>query len=120
MACTVKAIDLAQFTGSEEMHRYKLTPGILYTDGCQYLGNNGASWVVTDTLAQLAYNKKLRAEDFVAITYTVDRKKGSAKAVYTDGNEKILEVQEYPITDLSVDEIKFFCTNGVLMLASEY
>lgn len=120
MTCTIKSTDLRQFTGSEEIHSYRLTPAIKYTDGIAYIGANGASWLVTDTLAQLAYNPKLMIQDFVSITYTVNRKAGTVKAVYTNGNKKVLETQEYPVTDLTVDEIKMFCTNGVLMLASEY
>jgi len=48
---------------------------------------------------------------------TKDRR---AIMTYEDGDCKVLYRQEYDATDLSVNEIKFFYTNSMLMLASEY
>jgi hypothetical protein len=46
MTCTVTESDLAQFYGTEDWHRNPLFPGVVYTDGVQYLGSHGAGWLV--------------------------------------------------------------------------
>lgn len=109
---------LAQFTGTEGYHFNPLFRNINYTDGVKYLSDNGAAWLVTDTLAHLVHNKKVKGQPFVAITLTT--KGGKADLWLTDGNDVILANQKYSLTDLPDGEIKMFFTDGILLLASEY
>jgi hypothetical protein len=109
---------LAQFTGTEGYHFNPLFRNINYTDGVKYLSDNGAAWLVTDTLAHLVHNKKVKGQEFVAITLAA--KDGKAQLLLTDGNDKNLAKQTYDFTDLPDGEIKMFFSDGVLLLASEY
>lgn len=108
-------IDLSGFYGSEHLYFHPLFKGINYTDGVQYL-NKVCGWIVTDILSVLKF--KVTGAEFVAITFKKNGKGGSV--VYDDGNGKVLYKQVYEIADIDLDEVKFFFTDGVLMLASEY
>lgn len=119
MPCTLP--DLAQFYGTEGYFFNPLFRSINYTDGVKYVSDNGAAWLVTDILAHLKHNPKCKGQDFISATITT--KDHTAKLVLTNGNdgdENILDTQEYDHTDLEVPEIVFFYENGVLLLASEH
>lgn len=108
---------LGQFTGTEEYYSNPLFRGIQYTDACKFISDNGAAWLITDILAVLSHEKKVMREEFVSINVRVID--GGAKIIYDDGNGNVLFTQDYPITDFP-GNVKFFYTNKVLMLASEY
>lgn len=137
MTCTLTHSDLAHFTGSEHMHFNPLFGRQFnYTDGVQFLGANGCGWLVDKILSILKFNNKVKAEDFVCITLHVNDKK--AKLYFTDGNMSVeaqtlrntfhgvdegdgfLHFENIDYTDCTVPEIKFFFTDNVLMLSSEY
>jgi hypothetical protein len=109
---------LNQFSGTEDYFFNPMFAKIRYTDGVKYVSDNGAAWLVTDALAVLAHHEKVRVEEFVAIK--VKSANGAATVTYDDGNDNVLYVQQYPVTDLPAGEIKFFYTDTVLMLAGEY
>lgn len=109
---------LSHFTGTEGYFYHPLFKHINYTDGVKFLSDYGVAWLVTDTLAHLVHNKKVKGQPFVAITLT--SKGGTAKLVLDDGNDKTLATQKYDFTDLPDGEIKMFFTDGILLLASEY
>jgi len=110
--------NVSQFSGTEGYYYNPIFRQARYTDGVQFVGENGASWLVTDMLAVLIHEPKVKKEEFVSIKVTV--KDGTAQVVYDDGNGKVLYKQDCPGTDFPLDELKFFYTNKVLMLASEY
>lgn len=121
MTCTLTHSDIAGFTGSEGLYFNPLFGReFSYTDGVQFLGANGCGWLQDKILATLKFNKAIRAEDFVCITLTVNRDEKSAVLMFNDGNDKILSKEMIPHTDCTLPEIKFFFTNNVLMLSSEY
>ena len=116
-----KPSDLAHFYGSENMFFNPLFKAINYTDGIKFLGANGASWLVTDTLAAIIGQSLLvKADGFLSIKCEV--KNGSAVVKITDGDDGVLHRQEYPFTDLPCS-IAMYCEQGypkpVLMLTSE-
>jgi hypothetical protein len=114
--------NLSQFSGTEEYYFNPIFRSVRYTDGVQFLGANGASWLVTDMLAVLVHEPKVKREEFVSVTITTKQKDDvtTAKVVYDNGNGKIIYTQDYDGTDFPLRELKFFYTNNVLMLASEY
>ena len=114
----ITASNLAQFSGSENLYFNPLFRSIRYTDGVQWLGKNGAGWLVDACLSHIAHNKNVKHEGFVCITLQVGAKK--ALLTFTDGNDGKLATQRIDYTDFPLSEVKFFYTNGVLMLAGEY
>lgn len=110
----VTLTDLDQFYCSEQYHRHPLARGIVHTDGVHYVEENGAAWLVSDILMQLAYNPILRSLDFVVIEFDP-----SINAVIYKDDDREVECQTYDLCDLEVP-VKFYFTNGVLLLPSEY
>jgi len=120
MTCTLTHSDLAQFTGSEHLHFNPLFGRhFSYTDGVQFLGAKGCGWLQDKILANLKFNAKLRDQDFVCITLKVNENK-TAILTFDDGNDCVLVTEMIEHTDCTIPEIKFFFTNNVLMLSSEY
>jgi hypothetical protein len=114
---------LAHFTGTEGYHRIGMFGTHLFTDGVNFLFQNEVSWLVTDILAHLAHNPKCRFNEFNSIDLVVTA--GTAKLTITDGDETVLDTQDYEYTDLPDGTIGMFCTQvderqWVLMLKSEY
>jgi len=113
------ASDLSNFFGSETSYFNPMFRGINYTEGVKFISDNGAAWLVTDMLAVIKLQPQVKNQDFLCITI----KRNNSRMVvvtYTDGDDKILSTQQYKMSDFPVDEVKFFYTNSMLMLASEY
>jgi hypothetical protein len=121
MTENITIANLRQFSGSEGLHFHPLFRGIEYTDGVQWLGANGAGWLQDAILSHLCLNAKVKREEFVTITLMVKADK-TAVLTFDNGNGKVLARQKFEYTDFPIHnyEVKFFCTNKVLMLASEY
>lgn len=119
MTCTLTHSDIAGFTGTEQYFKHPLFSGPVYTDGVQYIGANGCGWLLDMILANIVHNPKLMGQDFIAITMTLMDDK-SAVVSFEDGDYGKLHRENVEYTDCTLNEIKFFFTNGVLMLASEY
>jgi len=113
--------NLNQFTGTEQYFKH-WTGALVYTDGVQYLGANGAYWII-DLVASYQTAKFIKNNPFQS--WKISRtNKGGFVAICTDGNEKELIKQEGEYTDLLFD-IELFCITdpqfkAVLLLTSEY
>jgi len=120
--------NLNNFNGTEQYFKHPLFNKINYTDGIKFIGDNKASWLITDILAVLSHEPKVLKEykENGFISVRVSFEDNQAKAIYTDGNEKVLFSQNYKYTDflnyfeLNENELSLFYTNDVLMLGSEY
>jgi len=109
---------LAQFTGTFHYYKTAMAPRARYTDGCAHLKANGASWLVDDILILSTLDPRLRSEPFLLWELVIIKGRGVLTA--SDGNDgPALHQQEYT-TDFPLDVVKFYFTDGVLMLASEY
>ncbi|MDY6936917.1 MAG: hypothetical protein SWY16_04550 [Cyanobacteriota bacterium] len=114
--------NLQQFYGSETFYRNPLFGKYRYTEGVKYIGDNGASWLVTDILAFQgepdiqAYAKQ---EHFQAWTLTVNDDE-SATLVCEDGNNRVIFAHDYTYVDFPLSRIKLYLCNTVLLLPSEY
>jgi hypothetical protein len=106
--------EVEQFIRTEN---YYNVIGVNCTDGVAYLMQNGYSWVVTDAIVICRMNKKVKAQEFVAIKLIV--KDGKATIRYEDGNNNLLFSQKYSMTSAKKD-LTLFYIGGVLMLNSEY
>lgn len=118
---TIQEKDLTQFIGTTQYYKH-WTGSIVYTDGVQYVGENGGYWII-DLIASYQTRDLLRDQPFQA--WTIKRTDtGGFIATGTDGNDLELIKQEGEFTDLPVD-LEFFLQadptfNAVLMLRSEY
>lgn len=113
--------NLRQFHGSEGLFYNPLFRRVEYTDGVKWLGDNGAGWLQDAILSHLIHNNKIKNEEFVSISLMVQKDK-TAVLTFDEGNGRVLDSQEFDYVDFPIYEyeVKFFCTNNVLMLASEY
>jgi hypothetical protein len=107
---------LRQFTGTEQWYRH--LSGYLYTDGVQYVAQEGkAYWLIDKILFTIMKTKAL--QEFGAWKLTVNEDK-SAILVCEDGNYHELYSEEIDWTDFSLDTIELWFENGVLILPSEH
>lgn len=117
---TLTAKDLLQFSGSENWYRHSLNRKVLYTDGAQYLAEQGGAYWLLDSIAiAQTHVKAVKAEEFQVWTLKVNP---DSTAILTcgDGNNNIVYKQSIPFTDFPLPEAKLYFTDNVIMLTSEY
>jgi len=113
-----KTIDLSQFYGTESYHRTNLfTPKLVHTDGVQYFADQAGAYWFLDIVASECY-PLTKKEPFLSIVLQV--KNGHANIFVEDGNCEVLETRTIEHTDCPDGDYKFFLTDNVLMLTSEY
>lgn len=117
-------IDLSQFIGTENWYKHPF--GITYTDGIKYLVDKAKAYWLLDIVA--SYQPKHKDKHFQIWKLTVNKDlspSGSEirTAIITmreDSNKPIIIKQEIKYTDFPLDEIEFYCIEGVVLLKSEY
>jgi len=117
---TLSQCELAQFTGTEHWYRHALVPSLLYTDGVRYVAETaGAYWLLDAiALAQQAY-PNVAAEPFQLWRLSVAQD-SSATLCCEDGNGESVHRETVSWTDFPSEGIRFYLTDDVLMLPSEY
>ena len=112
--------DLRQFTGTEQWHRHSFVRTVLYTDGVKYVAEKGgAYWLLDDiAFAQRTY-KRVAAEAFQLWRLRVHPDR-TATLTCEDGNGHAVFTKALTFTDFPLAEITLYCTNGVILLPSEY
>lgn len=111
--------DLNQFTGTDQWYRHGLVPKMLYTDGVRYFAENaggGAYWFL-DIVATELFQLQSKV-GFVVITADVAESKAQLYA--DDGNDNVIWQREIEYTDMPTGKWKFYLTDNVLLLPSEY
>jgi len=116
---TLRAADLAQFTGSEYWHPHELNPSISYTDGALYVAEAGGAYWLLDAIVSHQCDPKVAAEAFQVWTLTV-REDRSAKLSCEDGDYNLVTVQEITFTDFPLPTVTLWFQNRVIFLPSEY
>ena len=126
---------LSGFYGSESFFRH-LAKDVIYTEGCAYLYQNGAAWLI-DAIAFAQSEVALRGEEFQSWTLRVNQDERTATLEATDGGIEIsdegraiykkLYFETFPYTDFPLPELRLYvCANGLgengktILLASEY
>jgi len=93
---------------------------VLYTEGAQYVAEKaGAYWLLDEIALAQAYIPQVKAEPFQVWNLTV-KPNSSATLVCEDGNGKGVYSKEIEFTDFPAQGIRFFVTDNVIMLPSEY
>jgi hypothetical protein len=111
--------DLDQFTGSESFYRHPINRRIVYTEGAQYLAEQGGAYWLLDEIAIIQpYNRKVAAEEFQVWTLKV-KTNSSATLTCGDGNGNLVHRKRISFTDFPLPEITLYFENNTIYLPSE-
>ena len=111
--------ELANFTGSENWYRHWLGK-VLFTDGAKHVADQAGAYWLIDEIAINQTRPKVRAEEFQVWTLKVDLEKHKAALTCDDGNGNVVFTKKIEFTDFPLREVKFYCTDGTILLPSEY
>jgi hypothetical protein len=115
----LNAEDLDQFIGSEQWYRHSLVRSITYTDGAKYVADHGgAYWLLDEIALAQKFSAAVRAEPFQVWKLSVNDRRGLLTC--DDGNGNVVYTKPIPFTDFPLTEIKFYFTDNVILLPSEY
>lgn len=116
---TLKTEDLDQFIGSEHWYQHSLVRSITYTDGAKYVADHGgAYWLLDEIALAQKFSPAVRSEPFQLWKLTVNERKGLLTC--DDGNGNVVYRKPIPFTDFPLAEVKFYFTDNVILLPSEY
>lgn len=111
------ASHLAQFTGTENWYRHPLVRTVTYTDGVKYFADTAhAWWFVDDSIIE--YAALMKQHGF--LTLTLDVANDKASITVDDGNDNVLATKAIEYTDCPAGQYKFYFTDNVFLLPSEY
>jgi hypothetical protein len=116
---TVNEADLANFTGSENWYRHWLGK-VLYTDGVKYVADQAGAYWLIDEIAINQTRLKIKAEEFQVWTLKVDLEKHKGVLTCDDGNGNVVFSKKIEYTDFPLSKITLYCTDGTILLPSEY
>lgn len=116
---TLRASDLAQFTGSECWYRHPLNPSISYTDGAHYVAEAGGAYWLLDAIVAHQQDARVRSEPFQVWTLKV-KDDQSAVLNCEDGDYGLVASQNIDFTDFPLSQITLWFQNRVIFLPSEY
>jgi len=115
--------ELDQFTGTTQYYIRPIFPHFRYTDGIQFLAEEGkCHWLIDFVFShQLdpAVKEYSQRENFQVWRLKVN---DDSTAVITceDGNDNIIMQREIVYTDFPLQKLTLFFQDGVLFLPSEY
>jgi hypothetical protein len=114
------AINLRQFTGSENWYRHGINRNVTFTDGAKFVADEGGAYWLLDTIAICQQHEKaVSGEEFQVWKLKVNEDR-TATLVCDDGNDNIVYTQHIEYTDFPLDEITLYFVNKVIHLPSEY
>ena len=119
-AATLSESQLRQFTGSENWYRHGINRSVLYTDGAQFLAEQGGAYWLLDIIAIAQQHESRVAQEEFQVWKLQIRSDRSATVLCDDGNGNVVYTQEIPFTDFPLDEVKLYFANNVIHLPSEY
>jgi len=108
--------ELRQFSGTE--HWYKHLSGYLYTDGVQYVAQEGGAYWLIDKIL-FTTRAKNNLQEFGIWKLEVNKDE-SAILVCEDGNYNELHREQIDWTDFPLKKVELWFENGVLILPSEH
>jgi len=108
---------LTQYIGTVNWYHHPLFLNFLYTDGVQFFFSETESYWLLDVIA-FEYFRLLVNEPFLSIV--VESESQQCKICVDDGNGKELATKQITFTTLISGVWKFYLTDNVLLLPSEY
>ncbi len=109
--------ELGQFTGTETWYRHPLNRNLLYTEGVQFFAERAGCYWFLDIAATELFRLQ-RTEPFLVITLAVDD--GEADIVVDDGDGSAVFRRHIHFTDAPSGDWRFYLTDNVVLLPSEY
>lgn len=109
--------DLGAFIGTEQWQRHALNRNLLLTDGVRYFADQAGAWWLLDIVATEIFRLQV-AHPFLLITFDV--RDGQADIRASDGNDIVLFKRHIHFTDAPAGLWRFYLTDNVLLLPSEY
>jgi hypothetical protein len=111
---------LAQFTGSQHFYRHGLVREVLYTEGVEYVVENaGAQWLLDEIALAQRHIIPVKREDFQVWDLKVNADQ-TATLTCGDGNGREVYAKRIEFTDFREPGIRFFYSDWVIHLPSEY
>jgi len=108
--------ELRQFTGTTQW--FKHLSGYLYTDGVQYVAEQGGAYWLLDKILFIT-RAKAKLQEFGVWKLSV-REDRTAQLVCEDGNYNKLYVEKIEWTDFPLKKVELWFENGVLILPGEH
>lgn len=109
--------ELLKFIGTENWYRHPLQRSMTYTDGVRYFADTAESYWLLDIIATEFFTM-LKDKPFLVITASA--KDNSCKIIVTDTEENEIKSRYIEVTDLPEGNWRFYLTDNVLLLPSEY
>jgi hypothetical protein len=113
--------DLSQFTGTSQYYAHPL--GVVYTDGVQYMAEQGGGYWLIDLIAIWQFDPRILSDpmlqqiQFWTLTVNDDR---SALLICERDSDDVAISQEIPFTDFPLKTLRLYYQGGVILLPSEY
>ena len=116
-----KLENLSNFHGTENYYTNPLYP-FMYTDGINYLAENGGAYWLLDVIA--SWQKELDSSQIQFWRLKVNSDKSAVLTCERDMDESVI-TQQIPFTDFPLSEVTLYLCDmgnakGVLLLPSEY
>ena len=114
--------ELNNFIGTSQYYRYPIG-NILYTDGINFLAENGKCYWLIDLIGSYQLYKKVRSIRFQLWELRVHDDHSAVVTMREDSDEPVIVKQEIPYTNFKMNYIKLYLIindNAVLLLPSEY
>jgi hypothetical protein len=115
----LKHEDLNGFIGTEHYY-YHMIGNFSYTDGIQYLAEQGKCYWLLDLIGSYQADDKGKKIPFQLWKLRVNEDKTAVVTMQEDSDTPIIIEQKLSYTDFPLDQIKLYFIEGVLILPSEY
>ncbi len=109
--------ELAEFCGTSQWYQHHLVKDMTYTDGVKYFADRTGSFWLIDFVAT-EFFPLLTEQPLLVITASSEG--NSCELTVTDGNVNQLVDRKSSFSTMPAGEWKFYLTDDVLLLPSEY
>jgi hypothetical protein len=109
--------DLTAFIGTENWHSHAFNKHLMLTDGVVYFAEAAGAWWFLDIIATEGMSLQAK-HPFLAIM--LDVREGEADIHFTDGDGLRLYRRHIHFTDAPQGMWRFYLTDNVMLLPSEY
>lgn len=109
--------ELAEFCGTSQWYQHHLVKDMTYTDGVKYFADRTGSFWLIDLVAT-EFFPLLTEQPLLVIKASSEV--NSCELTVTDGNDNQLADRKLSFSTMPTGEWKFYLTDDVLLLPSEY
>jgi hypothetical protein len=109
--------ELAEFCGTSQWYQHHLVKDMTYTDGVKYFADRTGSFWLIDLVAT-EFFPLLTEQPLLVIIASSEGK--SCELTVTDGNDAQITARNFSFSTMPAGEWKFYLTDDVLLLPSEY